>query len=165
MRILALDLSTTNIGWVISLPNGSFDHNTITPYAPKDSKINDRLVAIADALQQIFELQDPTHVAYEAQSKYGPNSFAHSYVIGLMLVLALRRGITPVPIAPTTGKKALTGHGTADKAAMVLAAYPHLGTCTDHEADALGVLFAFLTKLKEIPPKKKLRTRITKGAK
>ena len=184
MRVLALDLSTTNIGWVVfQFPSYGFhvgydlkisdgwleDFNTITPegrYAP------DRMKQISDALRQLIDVQEPTDICYEMQAgRNSPNSFDHTLIIGMLLAHALDKGLKPVGYAPLTIKKCLTGHGHAQKPDMVRVASKMLKNETnEHEADAFGVLLAFLENkgrtVKENSPKKpKTKKKKQKGLK
>jgi len=164
MIILAFDLSTTNIGWLAGTDEGfAIQHHTIVL---QGKTALDRLPSASCYIERIMHDINPDTIVYESQSGRGsPNSYWHSYVIGYVILHSLNRGIVPVAIAPCAAKKALTGKGTATKDMMVDAAKPFFDelSYTEHEADALGVFYAFLNKGNT--PEKKPRRRKAKGAK
>lgn len=142
MRILAIDPSTTNIGWMVADGGAVEDWSTIA--LPGRKPVEQRVASAYAALAQLIDIQTPNVIAYEAQA-YGTQAMAlmcHSYVVGLLMALAGPRDIRLIKVAPTAAKKELAGTGNAKKPQMLAAARAALldDDINEHEADAFGVL-------------------------
>lgn len=71
--------------------------------------------------------------------------------VGVLLMHLHRRKIATIGFAQTTVKKALAGHGRADKSQMVAAAeerWPHFNITDDNIADSLGVGLALIERMR-----------------
>lgn len=140
MRLLAFDVSSTNIGWIYAI-DGVPQYCGLITLAGKPHQ---RLAAALGQLQQLRQRHPVDRLIIEAPIQ-GPGKLAliqQQRMVGL--VLAVCATASPaVEVYPNTAKKALTGSGTADKALMLSYAYAVLGNgISEHEADALGVLYA-----------------------
>lgn len=138
MNILALDVSSTNIGWCIEA-NGALTSGTVKLVGP----IERRLCLAETAINHLVQRFQPEAAAIEAPA-YGSKSLVvQQRTAGVVLLVLARWKLLTAEIAPTSAKKALTGSGRADKAAMITAAQNHLsGKFDEHAADALAVRLA-----------------------
>jgi len=138
--ILALDASSTTIGYC--LYDGTvLDHGEIKL---SGADIADRCrLAFAqfNGLLALYPLPDV--IAIESPvARFGSAVIAQARVSGALLCAASLKHILVVEVAPQLAKKALTGRGNADKAAMMAAARERYGVRGEHASDALGVALA-----------------------
>lgn len=139
--ILALDCSSTTIGWVVY--NGSVRDQGTVKLKGCD---------IADRCRQAFAcvgLMIETHpdidcVAIESPvAHYAKAVIPQARVSGAVLARAALFGLHAIEVTPGQAKRALSGSGKATKDEMMIAAYVYLKTYDEHMADALGIaLFA-----------------------
>lgn len=141
---LSLDMSrkSTGVAWwkgdkpistdIIALPDGY---------------LGEQLRVWREHVRRMFA-SGPDWVAYEdvraVSKQHGMIQFG---MVGILLLEAAEGGVTVLPFAQPTVKKALAGTGKADKPMMVAAAqqrWPNLGVTSHDVADALGVGVAFL---------------------
>jgi len=172
--ILALDVSSTAIGWCYLQP----DQRPIA----KSIALGGRQTDIADrclqAQQQVALLiaacGSIDAVAIEAPvAQYAAAIIAQCRVSGAVLAEVRAHGLTWCEIAPAAAKRALAASGGASKAEMLAAAAPHLGLDTlfleieqrrglwgawmndrliydEHAADALGIGLSALGRVVEV---------------
>jgi Holliday junction resolvasome RuvABC endonuclease subunit len=157
MTTLAFDMSSTSIGWVAWNDGSATAHGTVNlgkfPLAA-------RLVLAEIAIVSLLERHQPVRVAFEGGAKgsrHVNTVQALQRAAGVLVLCATRLGVPTVEIAPSQGKKALTGKGKSDKEQMLEFAAKYLdGAFDEHAADAVGIALA-----SEQPPKvKKPRKRV-----
>lgn len=127
-KILALDLSSTHIGWAYLVPDQRPIAKTIHLGSSK-TDIADRCLA---AQQQIAVLLaacgSVDAVAIEDFVWMSPTAtIPQALVKGAVLAELRAHGLTYCMVAPATAKKALAGSGDAKKLQMLRAAAEHLG--------------------------------------
>lgn len=130
LRVLGLDLSLTATG--IALTDGS----TLT-LKTRDKDGDKRLVHIEDAITEIAALGADLAVI-EDLPRHAMSAGITGMVHGTVRTKLLRAGIPYALVVPATLKAYATGSGSADKAAMALAAYKRAGRefPNDNECDA-----------------------------
>lgn len=140
-RILAIDASSTAIGWVLWHAGQVQAHGE---HVLLGADIADRCRHARDLLFVMLERLDqrgerPDALAIESPvARYGGAVIAQARVSGALLALASQRGIFWCEISPTAAKKALTNDGRSGKQAMQEAAQAY-GVGGEHAADAVGV--------------------------
>ena len=142
MKIIGLDLSLTNTGWVI-LQNGNVRaYFTIVTKPRRGIK---RLSYIKRELKKVLIVYKPKWAVIEGYA-YSPNAnmaFSIGELGGIIKRLLYVRGINYLIVAPKTLKKFVTGNGNANKEMMAKAVHS-FENCdeefnTDHEVDAYGL--------------------------
>lgn len=119
MKILGLDPGTATTGFaVIEKQEGLLsvlDYGVITT----SNRLLDeeRLLEIADNLEEILDQYEPELVAVESLFffKNQKTAMSVSQARGVILLSIARRGIPVKEITPLQVKQAVTGHGQADK--------------------------------------------------
>lgn len=170
IRLLALDASSTTLGYVLYDGRVVSEHGTYC--FPGDLLM--RLSYAEYELTQLIQRLAPDAIAYEGPAWAHRNTaIACLQMLGVLRLAAHRAGVLDLEIAPNEGKRALFGKGKADKEAMIRAAAGHLaprqavvvlckrGTWggyipgveqllyDEHAADALGVAMAAHGKVKK----------------
>lgn len=145
--ILALDISSTNIGMVV-LDSSSTTvlYKATARLDREDAPLPKRIVRASEWMERILmqlqgdgvrlrlvAIESPAHTARPLAM------IAQQRVVGAVMVILTKAGLRVVEISPTTAKAALAGSGRADKHLMIHCAHMIMGECTEHEADALGV--------------------------
>lgn len=146
LGVLGLDIASTT--------GASFNHPTdtrpisITMSLPDVADHGDRLAKFEDWLCDLIEAHAPAVVAYEAPLIPHGNALltrAHTVLLliklaGVAELVAARYGCRRMAVNVSTVKKFWTGHGRAEKDAMI-ARCAQLGwSCrNDHEADSAAV--------------------------
>lgn len=147
--ILALDASSTTVGWVLFDQGVVRDHSEIRL---ADRDIHDRLSAVSRVVGNLLDdlLRHERGIdAVAIESPVGRFTKAiipQAFVSGVIRLEAHRRGLAIVDIAPAEAKQALTGKGNADKSMMRGAALVW-GVNGEHAADAVGVALAAVRKV------------------
>lgn len=146
-RLLALDASSSTIGYALMVDGRFVAHGTIA--LPKRQSIGARCAAAHAAFGRLWAQHGPTRLAIEKPAYAGAQPLAmvaQQRVMGAILLAAWEKGLAePIEVASNTAKKALSGNGRADKAAMLLAARSRVPDVADeHAADALGVALGAL---------------------
>jgi crossover junction endodeoxyribonuclease RuvC len=142
MKLLALDISSTNIGYVVWTGDMVDLAGTIVLKSPILMR---RLIAAQPQIEALIEQVQPDAVAYEgpAHRTSALSMVAQQRMVGVALLSAGLRRIEAIEIAPASAKKALTGNGHAKKEQMMFHAGQLVGVQIDeHQADALGVALA-----------------------
>jgi Holliday junction resolvasome RuvABC endonuclease subunit len=143
--ILALDASSTTIGYCFYdgavLASGEIALKDI------DIAVRCRLAfAHFNGLLELYSLPDV--IAIESPvARFGSAVIAQARVSGALLCAASLKQILVVEVAPQLAKKALTGRGNADKAAMMAVAWERYGVRGEHASDALGVALAAVKRV------------------
>jgi Holliday junction resolvasome RuvABC endonuclease subunit len=135
--ILALDASSTTIGYCVYWNEAVLDHGEIKLTG---TDIAERCRQAHAALNLILSTApDVDAIAIEAPaSPHKKSLIPQCRVSGALMAAAALKGLMVVEVTPQAGKIALTGKGNADKAAMQARARAY-GVTGEHEADALGV--------------------------
>lgn len=136
---LALDASSTTIGWVI-YDGTVLDHGEVQL---RGSDIADRCRQAHAALGLILaNYPDIDVIALESPVGRFPKAvIPQARVSGALLATAALKCLHVVEVTPTQAKKALTGNGAASKEIMQVAARL-CGVAGEHASDALGVALA-----------------------
>lgn len=142
--VLALDASSTTIGWCVLECGCVRDRGTQLLRA---SDINERCRLAFAHLQALIRVHpDIDVIAIESPaSRFNKSLIPQCLVSGALRTAATLAELLILDVEPATAKKCLTGVGNAPKDAMVAAARVVLGECTEHEADAyaVGLVAAF----------------------
>lgn len=146
--VAALDLSVANCGYFF-WPRGTWKTLSYpkATYAVAEVYFD----AIFNDGGGLFSPQAVVLEGYSYLSIYSAQRIAE--VVGIMKYLCETSHIPIVVIAPSAGKKALTGKGRATKEEMIHAAralgYP---VQTEHEADAVGLMVTYARQRKDRDP-------------
>lgn len=143
--LLALDISSTNIGWCLYADGSPKAHGTLK----LKGDLHQRIALTEPLIEDLVRRLKPDRVAIEAPA-YSRNTatVAQQRCCGVVLLVLGRHKLATVEIAPNTAKKALSGSGRADKKAMIAAARDYLdGQFDEHAADALAVALAAVEEL------------------
>lgn len=139
IRALCIDPGAA-LGWAIRITKTKVMYGTedFKQFTGVDGRVHWKFYQWFD---DFLRAAKPTHIVSEAPIFRGVNS---EYLYGFHIIISMlcfRHNITPVRVHLATIKKSITGHGGADKEAMI-AAVKRLGYSpeTEHEADALGIL-------------------------
>ena len=153
MKLLALDISSTNIGVVVwdMIRDRVFDSLTIKLKGDLESRLYEGSKTFIALIDEYLCGSDV--IAFEGPALHAKPLalIAQQRMVGCLFA-AIERvgvGVQVLDIPPTTAKKALTGSGRADKARMIARARSFMPDAdyTEHEADALGVGLAALATL------------------
>jgi Holliday junction resolvasome RuvABC endonuclease subunit len=158
--ILALDISSTAIGWC--LRNSAVVSHGVVRLDPKQC-IGARCVAARNEITDLLLWRRPDVLAIESPvARFAKAIIPQCRVSGALLELAARLDVLACEVTPAAAKLALVGDGGASKQQMLEAAAEHFGYkdralayvkqrgdwCAvsdgvvvfwEHEADALGV--------------------------
>lgn len=165
MRSIALDASSTHIGWAL------MDGNQLRFSGTR--KLKGALIErIGEAYDFLLYLLDQTWAGTKVLYVEAPAGnfkkglIPQCFVGGAIRLACYQHGVEVVEVAPTSAKLALAKDGRADKIAMMKAAAPYLGydeqtlafvapksgsayamqdnakVFDEHTADAVGVAFA-----------------------
>jgi len=142
--VLALDASSTAIGWCVH--DGAVREHGEIKLTGKD--IADRCRQAYAALGLLLmNHPDVDVIAIEAPvDRFAKAIIPQARVSGALLTVAALKQIPAVEVTPSSAKRALTGKGNADKAAMQLVAAER-GVHGEHAADALGVALGALARV------------------
>lgn len=141
ITILALDMSSTTIGWVLLRDGGVADHGTQV----LAGHIGHRCClarAYVAALLRVHPDLDMAAVESPV-GRFVKAVIPQARVSGAVLGLFDQHEIATVEIAPAAAKMALTGRGDANKGAVLLACHQAgFAAGSEHEADAYAVAIA-----------------------
>lgn len=143
--LLALDASSTTIGWVLLDGMTVRDHGTAGLAGHDVSDRCRQAHAIVGALLRCHP--DIDAVAIESGvMRFAKAAYPQALVSGAIRAAVRLVDLHVVDVTPTEAKRALTGKGNTDKARMqrVAAAY---GVTGEHAADAVGVALAAVGKV------------------
>lgn len=145
--ILALDASSTTIGWVV-YDGGVIDHGTVVL---SGADIADRCRQAHAGLNLILANHpDVDAIAIESPAARFPKGLIpQCRVSGALMACAALKGLHVVEVAPSEAKWALTGRGNAPKDEMQVCAKLR-GVVGEHAADALGVALAAAGRVKVV---------------
>jgi len=141
MKIIGLDLSLCNTGWVVLNNLGVVvDFGTITP---KKLRMANRLYYIMCNIKKILKVYKPDVAIIEGYA-YSPNAnmaFSIGELGGVIKVILYVNKIQYIIAAPKTVKKFFTGNGNASKDLMKKYAKKDWNNefNTEHEVDAYAM--------------------------
>lgn len=148
-RILAIDASSTMLGWVLWQAGRvlAYGEHVLT-----GADIAERCRQAYNWLWSLLERYDqPDALAIESPvSRYGGAVIPQARVSGALLALASQRNILTCEIAPPAAKLALAERGKATKEEMQKAAQVY-GVSGEHAADAVGVAIAAAKIVQVVP--------------
>jgi crossover junction endodeoxyribonuclease RuvC len=145
VRVIGIDPGTLVTGFgVVELSGSRLVHLASGIISPGAGELPGRLTAIFDALDRAIAEHQPAAVAVEDlfHARNAKSALMLGHARGVALLAAGRAGLPVFAYAPPLVKKAVTGHGRAEKhqvqrmvtALLGLAAEP-----TEDAADALAV--------------------------
>jgi crossover junction endodeoxyribonuclease RuvC len=143
---LGIDPGSRRTGWAVISQQGRrlsvVDSGTIN--LPADHELADRLGQLLQTLEALLERTAPAAVAVEDifSHRNARSALALGQARGVALAAAARRGVPVFSYPPATVKRAVCGHGRAEKAQVGRMAQALLGLKRDlleDEADAMAV--------------------------
>lgn len=151
--ILALDISSTHIGFVLyhgtgasDTPDGVLDHAEWTLAGDISARCK---LAYNHFYRCLERYPHVDCLAIESPVlRYG-GSIPQIRVSGAILTLAGQRGLPHVEVSPTEAKKALSGKGVCSKDTMMARASAY-GVAGEHASDALGVALASVKQIQVV---------------
>jgi len=153
MRILGVDPGFDRLG--LAVVEGDASRPTLvwsTCISPAHGAQSERLAGVAAAIREALATHAPDRVAVETLffSTNRKTALGVAEARGVILACAGAAGVPVVEFSPAAVKLAVTGYGSADKAA-VARMVPRLVTLTntkrtDDELDAIAVAIAGLTQ-------------------
>ncbi len=141
ITILALDMSSTAIGWVLLRDGSVADHGTQI----LDGHIGRRCRLARAYVASLLRVHaDLDMAAVESPvGRFTKALIPQARVSGAVLGLFDQHEIACVEIAPAAAKRALTGRGDAKKSAVLLACHQRgFAAGSEHAADAYAVAIA-----------------------
>ena len=141
-NILALDLGTAT-GWAIRRLDGGMAHGTERFPDRKRAHPGQRWADYRAWLSRTLVSQQIHVIAYEDVKRHLGTDAAHAYgaFLAMTQMVAAQHNVELLPVGVGTIKKAWTGRGNADKAAMIAEAKRRgFRPDTDNAADALAIL-------------------------
>lgn len=145
MRVLGIDPGTLVTGYgVVEQRGASLVHLASGVLAPAPGEISVRLAAIFASLERLLETWRPDAVAVEDlfHARNAKSALTLGHARGVALLAAGRAGVPVHAYAPPFVKKAVVGHGRAEKAQvqhMVRALLALDEIPAEDAADALAV--------------------------
>ena len=140
--ILALDISTSALGW--SVWNGSDYHWGIQSFTKYNKDYGSLFLSYRQWLEEMIQDNTPEVISMEASynNMKGASGYLLSSMNAITHMVAFEQDITRYEYAVPTIKKFITGSGRASKEEMIEAIQKRgFEVNDDNEADALGVMF------------------------
>lgn len=150
-RLLALDASSTTIGWALLVDGRPTTAGTVSILK---GEIGARCAVAERALLQLCAKYGPTALAIEAPAYHAKPMalIAQQRVAGVLLMTAHKLGLHVTEVAPSSAKKTFTGNGVASKEQVQEVAQRWSGlVCDEHSADALAIGYTALIQEAEHP--------------
>ena len=155
MVVLGIDPGSKVLGYGLVLEQGSQLRYLISGVLELSSKdtMEQRLAAIHLALAQIVDTHHPHQVAMEEafSHKNVQSALVLGQVRGAVMALAGLKGVPVFHYAPRTIKKAVTGHGEAEKFQVQQMVGLLLGTDLTQRTDESDALACALCHLQNLP--------------
>jgi len=152
--MLALDASTTHVGFVIATESSYIDGGEIAVKGTTDKRLLDIYSYTLAMLEQkptieTIVVESPVYVARRGKGDAGARTFGTlSELKGVLRLLAIQMDKRFIDVHPWAVKIALTKSRYATKAKMIEEAKRRIGGVKgEHHADALGVWLAGRKKL------------------
>jgi crossover junction endodeoxyribonuclease RuvC len=156
MIVLGVDPGISNLGLAVvegDAKKASLHYaGAVTTRAHEPAPL--RAGRLFEAVEALIQAHAPEAVAIEAQYFYRQNerAFQVGWGFGAVLIAAHRAGLAVFAYGPMQVKKALVGHGRADKAQVAFMVRALLGLkqtpASSHAADALAVALTHLAHLR-----------------
>jgi crossover junction endodeoxyribonuclease RuvC len=153
--VLGLDPGTRHFGWGVVERRGTrlvhVDHGIV--HTDTDDVIARRLVDIERALVAIVEQHGPDEASVEALffAKDAQAAAKLGHARGVALLVCARAGLDVHEYAPALVKRAVAGHGRAEKAQVAQMVRVVLGLAVAPIADAADALAVAVTHLMHAP--------------
>jgi len=152
-RVLALDASTTHVGFVVAS-----DKYEVGWQIAYKGDLDQRMLAIGKEVQQVLfdflphwvAIENPVFIKRGRGGTGGvPTFYKLSKIIGMVQYLCLINGVKVLEVHPWSVKLALAGARRASKKRMREAACSFLGLSEigEHHADAVGVWLSWKKKV------------------
>ena len=144
LLVLGIDPGTQRTGYgLVALDRGALRHvdsGVIAP--PRQAALPDRLVAIYDGLAEVIERHGPGAIAVEDvfYAKHAQGALKLGHARGVCLLAAARLGLEVHSYAPAMVKRAISGHGRAEKDQIARLVKMILCLETEPPADAADAL-------------------------
>jgi len=155
ITILALDASSTMIGWCVYRDGAVIDHGEFKlGFAAAKNATADISLRCEQAHTRLEDLLDRyldvDCIALESPvARFAKAVIPQARVSGAILACAALRRLHVVEVTPGQAKMALTSSGAADKAAMQVAALAY-GVAGEHASDAVGVAKAAAARVRVV---------------
>ena len=141
-NLLALDLGTAT-GWALRRRDGSMAHGTEKFPDRKRAHPGQRWADFRAWLSRVLAAEQVHALAYEDVKRHLGTDAAHAYggFLAMAQSVCAQHNVELLPVGVGTIKKAWTGHGNADKTAMIAEAKRRgFRPTSDNDADALAIL-------------------------
>ena len=155
MIVLGLDPGTRRFGWGVVERRGTrlfhIGHGVVSPRESEPLAV--RLVAIEEQLVAVVEKHRPALASVEALffAKDAQAAAKLGHARGVALLVCARAGLALHEYPPALVKRAVTGHGRADKGQVAQMVRVLLGLPAPPPADAADALALAVTHLQHIP--------------
>jgi crossover junction endodeoxyribonuclease RuvC len=143
VRVLGIDPGTLATGYgVVDVAGSDIVHVASGLVTPPPGTITARLTAVFQALEQVISANCPQEVAVEDlfHARNARSALLLGHARGVALVAAGRAGLPVYAYAPPLVKKAVVGHGRADKRQVQEMVRALLGLATEPAEDAADAL-------------------------
>ncbi|MCU0663827.1 MAG: crossover junction endodeoxyribonuclease RuvC [Myxococcota bacterium] len=151
MIVLGVDPGTIRTGWAVVRRDGSrlLRLGSGTLRTDEKSPMEQRLLTVAEGLEQVVTLYGPNQAAVEDIffSHNARSALKLGQVRGAILVTMARRGLGVASYPPALVKRSIVGTGRADKnqvSRIVQAILSFSGPLTEDEGDALAIAICHL---------------------
>jgi crossover junction endodeoxyribonuclease RuvC len=155
MVVIGIDPGTRHLGWGVVRRDGMRPVHVAHGVIDTDTSecIADRLCQIERDLVQVIEAHHPTTAAVEniffAKDAMAAAKLGHAR--GVVLLVLARSGIAVAEYPPARVKKAVVGHGRADKRQIAMVVRAMLRLAAPPRPDAADALAIALTHLAAAP--------------
>src|SRR5262249_50399569 len=158
--VLGLDPGTRHFGWGIVSRSGTrlthVAHGVLD--VERDGELGTRLVAIESGLVEVIERHRPEQASIESLffAKDASAAAKLGHARGVALLVCTRAGLPSFEYPPARVKRAVTGHGRADKKQVAGMMRVMLGLQAPPPADAADALAIAVTHLQASGPLQRL---------
>lgn len=152
MRVLGLDPGTSRTGYgVVGLENGRLVRFASGVVSLGRGPLAPRLAALHRELDRLIETYDPTVCAVEGlfHHRNARSALLLGHARGVCLLVAAAHGLDVTEYPPATVKKAMTGHGAAEKAQVGFMVARRLGQQPETALDASDALAVAICRLED----------------
>ncbi|MFO7180548.1 MAG: crossover junction endodeoxyribonuclease RuvC [Pseudomonadota bacterium] len=155
MLALGVDPGTLHLGWGLVRREGNrlrhVAHGVV--HLPRGEPLQKRLAGIAEALADVLDAHRPEVSAVETLffHKDAQAAAKLGHARGVVLLCLARAGLDVAEYSPARVKRAIAGHGRADKRQMSLMVRALLGLAEPPPSDAADALALAITCLRAGP--------------